>query len=273
MPDIRADRVVWVLSGGGAQGAVQVGMMGTLIDHGHVPDLIVAASVGSLNAAFIAHDPSLRRVDELQRRWEDVSVASIFGTRREAALNVMRRRPSLFPSDRLRGMLRSWMDAERIEDLPVPLRVATTRLADGRQTHHDTGDLIDVLAASAAVPALLPPVLLDGEWHVDGGVSQNVPLSGVTPGPEGSRTHVFVLDATHAAKQRPMRTPIDSLVAALAATLAGQRPHPLPDDMHVTHMNAGGTVSIVDFSKTRSLVKFGANVAFRALNSPVPMSV
>lgn len=59
MLDSIRSKTVWVLSGGGAQGAVQVGMMRALMESGHAPDALVATSVGSLNGAFFAVDPTL----------------------------------------------------------------------------------------------------------------------------------------------------------------------------------------------------------------------
>ena len=51
----------FVLGGGGNLGAVQVGMLRALVEHGVVPDVLVGTSAGALNAAFVASrgtDPS-----------------------------------------------------------------------------------------------------------------------------------------------------------------------------------------------------------------------
>ena len=114
------EKTVWVLSGGGAQGAVQVGMMRALLAAGHAPDAIVATSVGSLNGSFFAVDPTLERLDELAEKWRSVSVTSMFGTKREVVTNVARRRPYLFGNDRLLQVITDWLPATRLEDLKVP---------------------------------------------------------------------------------------------------------------------------------------------------------
>ena len=62
-------RDVFVLSGGANRGAVQVGMMDVLIEHGIVPDALVGTSVGALNAAFMGLRPDRDRVRELRARW------------------------------------------------------------------------------------------------------------------------------------------------------------------------------------------------------------
>ena len=62
-------RDVFVLSGGANRGAVQVGMMDVLLEHGIVPDALVGTSVGALNAAFMGLRPDRDRVRELAHRW------------------------------------------------------------------------------------------------------------------------------------------------------------------------------------------------------------
>jgi predicted acylesterase/phospholipase RssA len=47
-------QVAFVLSGGGARGALQVGALHALFEHGFQPDLLVGTSIGAVNAAFLA---------------------------------------------------------------------------------------------------------------------------------------------------------------------------------------------------------------------------
>lgn len=273
-------RNIWVLSGGGAQGAVQVGMMRELLEAGHRPDACIAVSVGALNSAFVAYDPTPTRVDDLERVWSAMGTGAIFGNKRQIALNVLRRSPSLFTNDKLRALVSQWAPVGDVSELAIPFVVATTHLHTGRAGHHSTGSLADLLCASAAVPALLPPVRLpdpltgESSWHVDGAVSENVPLSAVS-GLAESRgwgnddVRVFVLDATHASRERVLRTPLDTLVAALSATLASQKEAPVPHNASVVRIKAGGTVSIIDFSRTAELIELGASRARAALESAV----
>lgn len=59
----------FVLGGGGDLGAHEVGMLGALIDFGIIPDLVVGTSIGSINGAMIAADPSARSVEALTELW------------------------------------------------------------------------------------------------------------------------------------------------------------------------------------------------------------
>src|SRR5687767_5433359 len=75
-------REVFVLSGGGSLGAAQVGSLRALLEAGVVPDAVVGCSVGALNAAYLAIDPTLARVDALQRLWSGIGREDVFGRTR-----------------------------------------------------------------------------------------------------------------------------------------------------------------------------------------------
>ena len=63
------DKLAFVLSGGGSLGSVQVGCLEALMQHGIYPDLIVGTSVGALNAAFLATNPTMEGVARLKEIW------------------------------------------------------------------------------------------------------------------------------------------------------------------------------------------------------------
>src|SRR5438876_1023424 len=66
----RHPRTAFVLSGGASLGALQVGMLRALYEHDIVPDLLVGASAGALNAAFVASRPqTVETADELAAIW------------------------------------------------------------------------------------------------------------------------------------------------------------------------------------------------------------
>ena len=69
----------FVLSGGASLGALQVGMLHALYERGIVPDLLVATSLGALNAAFVASRPqTVTTARELGRVWRDLAREDIF---------------------------------------------------------------------------------------------------------------------------------------------------------------------------------------------------
>jgi NTE family protein len=223
------ERNVFVLSGGAARGAVQVGMMEVLLEHGIVPHALVGTSVGALNAAFVGYRADSARVQELKARWLELGTQDIFpGGHLTRVGHLLRQRPYLFSSAALARLIAKWVPARRLEDLATPVRVVTTPLAGDSAVYHRHGDLDQLLLASAAVPAVFAPVDLPASCgypgpHVDGGVADLVPISGAA---DLAPTRVFVLDASVPARLPRGRTPIDILVASLGVAT---RVRPEPD--------------------------------------------
>jgi NTE family protein len=267
-----ARRNIFVLSGGGSRGAGQVGMLRALWAAGVTPDLLVGGSVGAINACFLGSHPDAAGVEHLATNWLEVSEEALCGRRRGIVVNVARRRPYLFSSDRLRRLVSGWVPTYHLENLAIPVRVATTDIATGRAVHHDHGYIPDLLAASAALPAIFPPVVLRGPdgpaTHVDAGVAENVPLSGAR-GVARPGDRIWVLDVTRApATPRTLRNPLDVLIASLAASVRNREEPSFHPDVQVLRckldeaFDCGG---VFDFSHTAELIQLGEKAAATAL--------
>ncbi len=261
-------RDVFVLSGGAARGAVQVGMMQTLMEAGVTPCGLVGTSVGALNAAFLGAEVSIDRVHDLADRWQQLKTRDIFpgGTWARLA-HLAQRHPYLFSSDALRALIADWVPVRRLEDLAVPVRVTTTPLASSAAEYHDRGDLAPLLLASAAVPGVFAPVDLQGVDgrlvpHVDGGVADLVPVAGAVG---LAPTRVFVLDATVPARLPRARTPIEVLVASLGVAMR-VRPFPVLPGVEVHHVHTAdlGT-RMTDFTRTADHLRLGRRAAAEVL--------
>ncbi|TMG33050.1 MAG: patatin-like phospholipase family protein, partial [Chloroflexi bacterium] len=92
----RKERTAFALSGGGARGALQVGMLRALLAAGIRPDFVVGVSIGAWNAAWLAHRPELGWVEKLDTVWRQVTRGSLDMVWWRAARNMVRRRPSLY---------------------------------------------------------------------------------------------------------------------------------------------------------------------------------
>lgn len=263
-------RNVFVLSGGAARGAVQVGMMQTLLEGGIVPHALVGTSVGAINAAFMGWNTGLDRVHELVDHWHRIGTRDIFpgGTWSRLA-HIAQRHSYLYSSDALERLITTWMPVTRLEELTTPVRITTTPLAGIGARYHDTGDLLSVLLASTAVPGVFAPVELtedDGttSLHVDGGVSDLVPVSGAV---DLEPTRVFVLDASVPPRPSYGRTPIDVLVASLGIAMRVRPAVDLGPDVAVHHLQTVdlGT-RMTDFSKTGEHLALGRRAASALLD-------
>ena len=69
----------FVLGGGGMLGAAEVGMLGALLEAGVRPDLVLGSSVGAINGAVIAADPTLEQVESLGAVWRGIASDDTFG--------------------------------------------------------------------------------------------------------------------------------------------------------------------------------------------------
>ena len=271
-----APRDIFVFSGGGSRGGAQIGMLRALIGADITPDVLVGASVGALNAAFVATAPTLDRVEELAELWRSMSARALTGRRTTAALNVVRRRPYLFESTALRAMIATWVGDGLIEDLPTKLLIATTDLSTGMGAHHDRGRLADTIAASAALPAVFPPVSLPGPagptLHVDAGVSANLPLAGAFEIARPGDT-VWALDVTRTAPLRAMHNPLDVLIASLVATVRRQEPPVVPAGVALRHIHLDNEFDcgrVLDFTHTGTLMRLGEQAATAELLEATP---
>lgn len=168
----------FVLSGGASLGAVQVGMLRGLADAGTTPDLIVGTSVGALNGGWIASRPDGAGLDALADLWRSLSRNDVFPTRPILGLlGFLGRRPNLLPNSGLRRLLTDHLEFSRLQDAPIPLHVVATDVLSGHDVLLSSGDAVEAILASAAIPAVFPPVKINGRYLIDGGVVNNTPLS------------------------------------------------------------------------------------------------
>jgi NTE family protein len=69
------ERIALILQGGGALGSYQAGVYQALAEANLHPDWVAGISIGAVNSALIAGNPTERRVDRLREFWETVSVS------------------------------------------------------------------------------------------------------------------------------------------------------------------------------------------------------
>lgn len=205
--------VGFVLGGGASLGAVQPGMLRALRERGVYPDQITATSVGALNGAVLAaYGPE--GVDRLERMWTELQRSDVFpGNVLNLLWRLGRSSSHIVEPVGLKRLVAATLDAETFEDLRVPLAVVTLDLATGDQRVLDTGPLVPALLASAAIPGVFPPVLMNGFRLVDGGVVANVPVHHALG--RGARS-IVVLDTTVPAPATPGGPTVADILARVS---------------------------------------------------------
>jgi len=169
----------FVLSGGASLGAIQAGMLGALYEREIEPDLIVGTSVGAINGSFIASRPRTpETAAELADVWRGVRRSDVFPLNPLSGLaGFLGRRANLIGDGGLRRLLDAHLQVDRLEDAAVPLHVIATDLFTGLERRLSRGDATAAVLASAAIPGVFAPVEWEQTQLIDGGVSNNAPIS------------------------------------------------------------------------------------------------
>lgn len=262
--------VAFVLSGGGNRGALQVGALQALLEHGVEPHILVGTSAGALNAVHLAARPGLSGVAELSLAWAQVAQANIYPGNRLAALwRLLRGCESLYPNTNLRRFVEAHTPAgvRRFGDIRgVQLYVVAAHLQTGelRLFGEDPDDLLlDALMSSTALPPFWPPWRCqNGEYCIDGGVVAALPVTvalqkgareiyalHTTTGPEETRTSHNTWSVGQYALTAMFRRQLETELQ-FAAWQRGVR-------LHYIELAAPRQLPFWDFSHAAELVEAG----------------
>jgi NTE family protein len=171
-----ANRTAIVLGGGGVLGATQVGMLRAVLESGVQPGLIVGTSVGAINGAAIAANPTSAGVEVLADLWGSLTEAGMFGDNVLARAGTLaKHRTHLYSPTPLRKLVASHLPAT-FEELVVEFQCVAASIERAGAHWFSQGNLADAVMASAAVPGLLPPAEIDGEHFLDGGLVHSIPV-------------------------------------------------------------------------------------------------
>ncbi|HUH08742.1 MAG TPA: patatin-like phospholipase family protein [Egibacteraceae bacterium] len=246
-------RVAFVLGGGGVLGAAEVGMLRALGEAGIAPDVVLGTSVGALNGAVLAAEPETA-VERLIALWGGMEADNPFGgSLLERVTTFARTRTHLHRAEPLRAMLEETISARRFEDLALPFQCVAASIEGARARWFSSGPLIDAVLASAAVPGLLPPVEIDGEHFLDGGLVHSIPVGRAVD--LGARV-IYVLQVGRI--EHELEVPTKPWEVALVAFEIARRHRfveemsRLPDSIEV-HVLPTGSVEAPRYTDPRSL--------------------
>jgi NTE family protein len=177
MGTISSQTTAFVLAGGGSLGAVEVGMLRELLAWGEAPSFVVGASAGAINGAYFAATPTLEGVAKLEAIWGGLRRQDLFPLDLRSVLGLLTRRAHLVDSSGLRRLLERHLPYEQLQDAAIPIHIVASNMVTGEEVLLSTGSAVDAVLASAAIPGVFPPVSVNGQLLVDGGVANNTPIS------------------------------------------------------------------------------------------------
>jgi NTE family protein len=231
----------FVLGGGGLLGAHQVGMLRALAEAGIRPDLVVGTSVGAINGAFVAADPS-GAVARLDRMWQGEEVRLAFSEKLfSRAVRLVRSGTHLHSLEPLRRVLADALPRADFADLKLPFQCVAASIETASARWFSSGPVVPAVLASCAVPGLLPPVEVDGVHYFDGGLVDSIPVGRAVA--LGAST-VYVLQVGRI--ESPLEIPSRPWEVGLVAFEIARRHRfheemsSLPDDVRVHVLPTGG---------------------------------
>jgi NTE family protein len=236
-------------------------MVQALVARGITADAVFGTSVGAINAAGFCSDPTASGVDRMLTIWRRLTRDDIFPQGRVPnALRYFQQRESVHPNTALRKVIEEGITFDRLEHAPVHMEVVATSLHDGRTRWFTSGPAVERILASAALPALLPPVEIDGESFIDGGVVDNVPI-GRAISDHCERIFVLLCGPMHYTPhryRRPVEAVLTAFFIAIHTRFVRELAH-LPEGTEVVvfTVDSEPMSRYDDFSNTEALIEAG----------------
>jgi len=161
---------------------------------------------------------------------------------------------------------------DRIEDTEIPLEVVATSLVDGSEHWFTSGPIVDSVLASAAIPGIFPPVEVEGETFIDGGVVNNVPIGRAIAA--GARTLYVLLCGPSGHVPVVGKRPIEAVIGAFFTSIHSRFAREIEQaPPHVQTFVFNGTGRFVedfrDFRSSPAMILAGRNEVARVLDAGI----
>jgi NTE family protein len=251
-------RTAFVLAGGGSLGAAQVGMLRALVESGINADLVVGTSVGAINAAYFAGDPTTDGIARLAALWSGLKRTDILPLSWRGLFGFLRRRDHLVPSDGLRRLLDLHLPYSNLEDAALPVHVVATDILSGEAVVLSRGPATQAVLASSAIPAAFAPVQINGRLLCDGAIASNTPVR--VAAARGARRLIVLPTGSASRLKCPPNGAIATALHAITLLTTRQLAAELNDldssaECHVLPTEGTGGGSPLDFSRTSELLE------------------
>jgi len=161
-------RIGLALGSGGARGWCHIGVLRALEKMDVRPDAIAGCSMGAVVGAAYAAG----RLDELEKWARSQTRRSIMGL-----IDVRLTGGGVVGGAEILSMLQTIGIPDRIEELPIPFVAVAADIQTGREVWLREGPLAKSIRASVAIPGVFSPERIDGQWLIDGGVVNPIPVS------------------------------------------------------------------------------------------------
>jgi NTE family protein len=218
--EIKQAKTAFVFAGGGSFGAIQVGMLQSLAAHGITADMVVGSSVGALNGAFYAGDPTLKGVEKLAAIWRGLTRQDVFPMSWRTVLSFLWRRDFLIPHDGIRKLIEDHIPYRNLQDAKLPVHIVTTDIVTGDSVVLSEGPIAEAIVASTAIPGAFAPVHYRNYYLADGAISSNTPIQVAVK--RGARRLIILPTGVACATEKPPVGAVANALHALTLLIARQ---------------------------------------------------
>lgn len=152
------------LSGGGARGILHLGVLEALASHGIHPEIISGTSIGAFIGVLYASGMQPLEILELVKSSKMYKM-------------IKWKVPSsgLLDMNKVLKVLEKYIPEDDFSALKKPFCCSVTNLNSGKAEMKSSGKLYQWVLASASIPLLFQPQIIDGNTYVDGGLLNNLP--------------------------------------------------------------------------------------------------
>ncbi len=273
-----AHKVAFVLSGGGNRGALEVGVLLSLLERKISPRILVGTSVGAINAAAMAFKPTLEGARWLESLWRRVTRKAVLP---DNYMSMVRRlvtgESGLFTNKRLKAFLESHMPdgIRKFSDIKSAELYITAAVLHTGEMHVfglDRSDsIIDAVMASTAYPILLSPWEYQGKEYVDGTVVSDLPIRVAV---EMKASEVYAIDVGQHQRIRQRQRGVLRVIRQLVSATAYKRylddmgwASKIPQDrIHYIGIDGFDNVGLRDFSRTAEMIEKGRQIGLEYLD-------
>jgi len=184
------------LGGGGARGLAHIGVI-KVLERENIPiDLITGTSMGAIIGGVYALEKDILSIEKNTKKYSDIGRFDIdfiisekdrkdkpFILKKVSEflkkgyiLNLEFRQRYINEGEELRKVIKELVDDKTFEDTKIPFAAVAADLVKGEKVILQTGKLFDALLASASIPGMFPPLMVNRKVLVDGGIVEVVPI-------------------------------------------------------------------------------------------------
>ena len=189
-------KVGLALGGGGARGLAHIGVL-KVLERENIPiDLITGTSMGAIIGGAYALKKDISAIEKIAEKYSKISEFNIDFSfsekerkdkpfflkkmsdflKRGYMLNLELRKKYINDGEGLKKIIKDLVGDKAFTDTKIPFAAVAADLVKGEKVIIRKGKLFDALLASASIPGMFPPVILDKKILVDGGIVDVVPI-------------------------------------------------------------------------------------------------